>query len=148
MQETKNYISSETKACTFNPHINVLCDIYEDINNAKRRGITFVCCAFESLFFYQVGDLDELVNVLAIDRLFLLHRNQFNELLRIPASFTFIIHRVVYNLSKGIVNSSTLQSYCIPFIRKQDDLLCRKGILNVLNVSTDYTIFNDLTTLG
>lgn len=77
-----------------------------------------------------------------------LHRNQFNELLRIPASFTFIIHRVVYNLSKGIVNSSTLQSYCIPFIRKQDDLLCRKGILNVLNVSTDYTIFNDLTTLA
>lgn len=70
MQETKNYISSETKACTFNPHINV----YEDINNAKRRGITFVCCAFESLFFYQVGDLDELVNVLAIDRLFLLPR--------------------------------------------------------------------------
>lgn len=74
MQETKNYISSETKACTFNPHINVLCDIYEDIDNAKRRGITFVCCAFESLFFYQVEDLDEFVNVLAIDRLFLLPR--------------------------------------------------------------------------
>lgn len=74
MQETKNCISSETKAYTFNPHINVLCDIYEDINNAKRRGITFVCRAFESLFFYQVGDLDELVNVLAIDRLFLLPR--------------------------------------------------------------------------